>query len=460
MHFFTPLLSVPTDNSVPTDHDEIKRYYGTNLSHLIRLVRHIDPASIAYTLVSANDLFIQFLKTRDIADTIIYDLLKKLRFRYNDIPPLIVSTSCFLDCYVKKSVIVNEVTFSTLRNAIITLYESWHDGKCYTKRIVDNLHEQDTYPAIFIQPHVEKLHSIITHNSVNGSLYEYGNHIHNVHSTEKTVSVQHEQLIQIVNSIFIKPKRIFYIIENEKLKIYGIEEYPITSNALINALWKKNIDDRDFFSRIFPNDLVRFHHSNYRIVNSKVKQYSNNKILNIHRMYVEGIAVFETTDFSNIPGNTDCILFTNYYYKRHIYNIASNIRDKCQAFICPPRFNRGHLIPFLRSYDLTGIVSQDILDIDQNAKVIYTHSQIIHEFDRVILCIHNEFQNKSTWCTEGTITYNNEYVAKISDGIFESLYTRLCDYMQSTGFPLLSIDEQKHLASLRQIMEKIRLIKR
>lgn len=414
---------------------------GTVVQELNTLALHSKSISIEPSVILDTGCFEEYQKTRILSDKMVQsciEQLKKHKFEQVD-----MYLSVYKDCMMDSRPLVVSVSYSTIYNAIVLLYERWFDLKPAAKRTALRIDTSDTFPAILIQSHRDAELSTITCHPKTGKILQNGEGASIVHCSKAILDVNEEEMIKTVDTIITSPRKIFYIQDYDgNCIIRRTEPYPMTTEARVNHVLDKYmkgaLSKLDAVSLILPEDISTID-GNSCILSAKI-QHSG--ISTSVEKPVIGKAVFQWTNISRI---TEESVF-----------LADDINpnDVASLKLCAGGiFSRGgyssHASTVCRSLYIPCINSASDLFFDPIYLKAYTsYGEKIHEGDRI--CILN-----SQWSVGGTIIRNNTFKATRSESEMEILCELINSFSDSQILGKLPLDLQFHISKLINVLKKI-----
>ena len=160
------ILSLPI---IKTEEADIRRI-GTVIHDLNTLVNNSLSIAIEPSFILDTGCFEEYQKKRILPDLIVQNCEKQ--FKKHNFNQMDMYLSVYKDCMMNITPITVSVSYSTLYNAIVSLYERWYDLKPRAKRTSLRLNPSDTYPAILFQPHRETELTTLTRHPKTGKLLQ------------------------------------------------------------------------------------------------------------------------------------------------------------------------------------------------------------------------------------------------------------------------------------------------
>lgn len=244
-----------------------KRKYGTAINNLHELF--VNGISIIETLVISNALFENFKSdnsnTKAIA--LISDEIVNIFGKYNSIA---ISYSINKEIFGILSFSNIKPNSERICEIIIDIYRSWFEEKARAYRITYSIIEEETYPAIIIQPVYSDHLSLVTRCPKTGEITNSINVNGNIHNTTTEFNKSHENLIQNIENALKRPVKFYFIEEKNQFSIISIENETMT----IGAKWIA-INDLYFKDIISKHDYITFLEPNMIYINSGVNAFSS-----------------------------------------------------------------------------------------------------------------------------------------------------------------------------------------
>jgi len=231
-----------------------KEKYGNVVSNLHKVFTN--NISIVETLVISNKLFSNFkldkTKTKEIA--LVSETIGKFFSKYNSIS---ISHSLNKEIYGIESFSNIIPNTKNIFESIITIYNSWFEEKAKAFRITYSIIDEDTYPALVIQPYFSNYYSLVSRCPRSGQMTNTNNLIDNINNTIENLNKSHEKLIEKIEDILKKPCKFYFIEQDNQIKIQNVENETMTIEAkwiAINDLYFKGIINKDeYIDYLEPN---------------------------------------------------------------------------------------------------------------------------------------------------------------------------------------------------------------
>ena len=397
--------------------------------------------------------FLSYKQAHIIPDELIEGILKQLNERQ------IIEADFFLsfykDCLIELNPITVRITNTNVRNAITAIFERWFDGKPYARRKIQHLNDQDTYPAILIQPHRTQELSMITRHPCTGQLMHGGDGIGLVHCSKPVLDEIEENAIALIDRLLNQPCKIIYTrdADNRSITIRRVEPYPMTADArILYVLSKHDYDEEhteDLLYLIQPEDIASVCGTKYTLTSNM--QFSG---MDASMSYATiGKAVFPWTNPETITDSYSYILLSAEFTAEDI-----RLLKKCRGAIFAYGGITSHGPSICRGLGIKCITGSSELLIDSNSKrasvIINNHNvgtptyQEIKEGDRI--CIAG---NK--WSLNGEIIIDDRYIPASSREVRQKLGSMLKPYTNENVLKKITVAKQIHIAKLIKTMKEV-----
>lgn len=425
-----------------------ERMYGKLIYQLSLLSMQNDYYRIETSLIIDCSTFLSYKQSMDLPEGIVQEIviqLEMLKMVEVDLYP-----SFYEDCLIDPHPITIRVTNTNVRNAITAIYDRWFDGKAYVQRKTRHLKEQDTYPAVLIQPHCAHELSMITRHPRTGKLMHGNDGAGLVHCSKPNLEDIEEKTIASLDMLINKPVKVYYYKEAIKginsLTIRRVESYPMTADARINYLFSKvDLNDKaveDFLCVIQPEDIAT-------ICAGKNALTATEQFIGLDAApgpAIKGKAVFPWTELSSIPV---CPIFLSTDSSPEDIELLK----KCHGAI----FSRGgmtsHGAVFCRGMRVKCITAAYDLIVNFHTKRAFvkiyknTDPSTIPEYkeikERDSICISG---NK--WALGGEIMPSEQFVPSSSWEVRQKIGSLLKPYTNEGILRNIPIEKQLHIATL------------
>lgn len=420
------------------------RLYGETIFRLSQLTHKISEKNIADTIVLSSDFFERYIENRYINEDIITDCIKELGIiNINEDADIVVSMSVYKECNINNESITTRANPTSIKNALISIYERWFDGKPYSYRIAHKLKKEETYPSIYIQCYSNsKLFSMITRHPSSGELMSSVESWNLIHCTVPIKSEKERKIVSTIDSVFVLPQKIYFYYDSlsQDIIITSLVNYHMTRNAYISCLIEKHrnniIDNKCFIEYINESDIIRF--EGYTLYS----QHSY-KGLGVSPGYANGKAVFYFSDFEKIlQDNTGNYIF----FAIEISPEDIAVLKHCKGAI----FSRGgmttHGAAACRGLGIAAITGTNII-FDKANNMVLTDFETIKEGDDIYISAYENY-----WCKNGR--FEPLYRANINEHPLLYFLDVMKKFRNDVEIPTCSIDFQRHFATIIRALKK------
>ena len=373
------------------------RKIGITIQEINILLMSKCSVTIEPSVIINTECFEEYLKNRILPEQIVKTCLEHFkRFNFAQVD---IYISVYKDCMVNNTPITVSVSYATIYNAIVALYERWFDMKPFSRRTVLHLKPSDTYPAILFQPHREVELSTITRHPKTGILIRNGDGENIVHCSNATLTEDEEKMIKSIDSTLESPRKIMYVQSIDgRCIIRRTVTYPMTVEAKLSYIFDRYeygaVSRLKAVSLILPENIFMIDSRSYRL--SSKNQYSG--ISTSSNRLAVGKAVFRWSNKLSV--SNDSIFLADYYSDGD-----TDYLKKCVGGIFSHGGMTSHEAYACRYLDIVGIVYATDLLFDMETQNVYTtKGETICEGDRI--CIAD-----SKWSIGGDIIANDNYRA-------------------------------------------------
>lgn len=402
------------------------------------------------SIIIPNTLFEDYYSSNQIDDCIINDLIKLIKNKFN-YTSITLRVSSFSNDIGILTNIKTYTDFNQLKITIQSIYQSWSDVKSRAYRTTYHIKNEDSYPALIIQPYFNNLYSLVTRCPRTGLPTNQEN-ISNIHNKINKFEYYYKYIVNKIELITKKPSKIFFIEETNSISIVGIKKERMSDHAIwvsLNDLLTKNyIDELYFLEEINPNMISRFNH-----IDIDLEKNSGGLVLkgiNASPGQSEGKLIFPDTKIKSLSEDERYIFCCNY-----IESVTHDIPlFKSIGAISSDGGRTSHLAVICRGLRIPAVVGIDNIKILEKNKKIIINDKFFTEYCHLLV-------NGST----GKVFISNIPLKLIFKEKFEQTSSieelkRLAIILEKYNsnfeiFSNLPLDKQWHLSELKSRLNKI-----
>ena len=419
-----------------------EREFGKQILSLINLCFNDLP--LESTLLISNRVFKSYKDSNrhdfNSIDSIIGELTKRLEaFEYIDLNPSFLNHINGIPSF--KRVPNNS---KIIKEKLLNIYDSWFDNYAEAHRITYSIKDEETFPAIYVQPSRINVESYVTRCPKTGKITNQEN-TDNIHNTIKSVSRESETLFFQLESILKAPVKFYYYFDSGKIIIRDVEQETMNQHAKwysINDLYlKKIINNEEFVTLLDPNMI--FGKSGFKPIDK-----TNNNLSSI-----EGLPAS--------PG----IAIGKLIFRQTRYNDFSDYSIFCCNEMIPDDIEELNLAAGAIS-TRGGMLSHLAVVAKAMGKPAVTGASFSINMQRRELIIGNKIfpensfvavdgNNGNIFVSTETINIENNYVANSSYEYLQASYLLLKKMGTSLSFKDYSLDFQMKIATLLSAFNKI-----
>lgn len=397
------------------------------------------------TLVLTNKLFYLFKNNLSIDNNVIYKILGYLSselFINNDY--VFIQSSLKEKCIGIIPYIKVEKNFTSLKYSIEKIYRSWFEEKAMAYRISHKLKDEDTFPALFIQPYLKDIKTITTRSCTTGELICRSNYSDNAQCNIKEFDNAYENYLNKIDYGIRKPSKIFFIKDNG-IKICKIKEQVMTNTAYLICIgdyYKRGIIDKiEFIMRLEPKNICKKLGYKYHFDNS----------------------ISQLKGLPTSPGiSTGKIILRNYEFKKNIDNGLILLIDEATGedielirasigVIATRGGMTSHAACICRGMHIPSISTSSIC-FDNKKRSVYVNGVEINELTNVYI---DGITGEAVFF-KGDYYYEDNYVSIENKSVLDTVYEILRQTTDNYNlFKELSVDKQLHFSELKNHFKKI-----
>jgi phosphohistidine swiveling domain-containing protein len=416
--------------------------YGSVIHNLF--IAKMNNCPIISTIVLPADYFQEYLNQMVISNTVVKKLLHALTHNgFEDGQELFLSTSYFSNDITHSSLRARN-NFTSLKNALTELYDIWFSEGARIHRISHKVNIEHSYPAIYIQPFIYRIHSVVTHNPATGDKTNATNFDGIVHNNIKKFNERHEIIIDNVDNCFVRPKKIFFSENNKKIEVLKISEYPMTNQAFFSYLISKHklskITGSNFLLQIQLDNIADY------IGCSLISEEKYPADLSLSAGLVGGKAIFTSTNIHSLCKSGTDIYILLLDGKESPDNIEWF--RKSNGLITNSGGMVSHTATRARGMKLPAILVKQ-MTIDASSKQARYRDKVINEFDYIAISSGIEL----CWSLSGVLgsTYRLQNITKEQ---VDYLLKVISEYRVVDKFKEQGIEFQFHYANIIDALRK------
>jgi hypothetical protein len=416
--------------------------YGREISDLLRVFSFgID---VEETYVISNELFSTYKSHNKNNKEQIESVSRTIVTYFKDYHQIDVYTSLMENNFGISRFEEVRLDLPILFNKLIEIYESWFDDRARAHRITYSIPDENTYPAIYIQPSRNAIHSLVTRCPISGQITNQDN-IDNVGNSIKNLKREHELLIDELENCMKCPIQFTFILENGNLKLKNLAPESMTTNAKWNSmtdLYLKNIINKEEYVNLLEPEMI------IKNTGIKMANTTNEHVVFYGLSASPGAAigrlVFNYSDSNKFDDNP--IFCCNEASPDDL----SKIKKSVAAFS-----SRGgmtsHLALMLRADGKPGVVGASFYFDHKKGALVYKN-QVFPELSYVMV----NGNNGQVIASHKPIILEINYKASSSYENLQTAYSIIKSFSDSDKFGELSLEFQLRIATLLSAFNKIK----
>lgn len=410
--------------------------------------------NIENSVVITNELFKKYQEKGFIEDVYIkkiFKLFDNIGFSVEE--PVYYQTSSKKRCMGVKSDFKSALSFVDIKSSLESIFNSWSSDRARAYRIANCISDEDSLPAIFMQKYYNRVYSIITRTAY-GEPTRLDNYNSNIQNQINFFEPYFNELFHVVEIIFKRPARIFFVGEGGKLKICKIAEQNITPigywSCLSDLYTKGVIDDLSYIVQVKPYMIERY--LGLRMLPQKASVIF--KGLPASSGYAIGKLIFPTT-FSNISSKKKLSVDKSYICAFYGFSpeYLEILKNHCIGAFSPIGGMICHLAVVSRGLGVPAVTGINDLEVDIQNKIIKFGEKEFSEFTNIAI---NGNEGELAILKDGRNPFEELYetpkeLKKYVD-VLADLLSRVTS--DQNIFRNLSVDVQLHIASLKNHLRK------
>lgn len=338
--------------------------------------------------------------------------------------------------------------YSSLKYAIEKIYRSWFDETANAYRISNKIQDADTFPAIYIQPYVENVYSLVTRSSTSSELTNKANYTENIHNQVNVFDDICSELLKKIDEIILKPSKVYFY-RDDNIKVCKVTNQVITESAYWTSMeyyLKEGLIDRlEYLMNLNSNMIAKS--DGYKFSNS-------NQIFGKGLPASPGIAIgkliFRTSNLSKVK------------YESKILIVDDSVPDDIEVLhTCTGAIGTiggmvSHLAVVCRGMRMPAVTGCGVV-IDEERKVAENRDFKLQEFSIVLVDGSN---GKITFSNEEiNIEHNYKYNSENKKHL-DNTYEIIAYFTENIEFfKKLTLEQQLHIANLKNHFKKIGYVK-
>lgn len=406
---------------------------------------------IITTIIIPIDYFQEYLDKMIIKDTIIKELLHILSYNnIKDGQELYISNSYYQNNNpLMNSGFKSRNNFASLKNTLTRLYEIWSSEGAQIYRISHKVNTEQSYPAIYIQPFISRIYSLVTHNPATGDITNASNFDEIIHNNINKFDERHKAIINNVDNCFIQPKKIYFYENNNEFIVLKVSDYLMTNQALFSYLISKHrqlkITSSNFLMQIQIENIVDY--IGYGIISDE--KYPADLPLSLG--LTSGKVIFTSTNIESLQkfntSDTYILLLNRDVRPEKIVNII----DQCAGVITNNGGMTSHTAVITRGLRKPAILVKQMI-IDASRRQARYYNTIINEFDYIAISSRDEL----CWALSGELSpiYKTQNITQEQVDYFLKIVN---EYRMMDKFKEQDIDFQLYYAKIINVIKKVGL---
>lgn len=419
---------------------------GHDIADLLRLYR--GGLRIVNTLLISNQAFKHYAEKRILDDRLIEQIVRRLQAGYfSRCKEVYVQVSTPKKCsgLFDKFRVRNNRT--SIRYVVEKIYRTWFEEEARTFRIIQRLGEEDTAPAIYIQPCFDQVLSLDTRTPVTGELTNRENHTDDIDNVVDYFHRRDSAFLAKIESIIRRPSLVYFV-RGTLNRICRIDDELMTNAAYLNVIteYLKTglIDQVEYLMRITPP----------MILNARLVPYSEDDIvakgLGVSESLSNGILIFRTSNLDKAPTER-FVLAIDYASPDDV-----DLLYRCVGAIGTYGGQTSHLAVFSRGTGIPAVIANDC-DVLEDLRVLRTPHRQLEEFTPLIVDGSNG--HVAIINTSDTDVSGYRYVVKDdSSQLVKGILRIIASLSEPAVFPQLPVNVQYHIANLKYTMRQARII--
>jgi len=416
--------------------------YGIDISNLFRL--YSSNVDIETTIVISNKCFIDYKNSNRDNLLDIENVSKYIFEQFNSHDFIDISVSLYSYIIGIPNLKKIPIELENIKASILLIFDSWFDNKAKAYRISYSIPEENTFPAIYIQPNRSKVDSFVTRCPKTGQITNQTN-IDNIHNTVKTIRKKHEELLFCIEKILKAPMKFEYFTENNHIIIRNVENELMTNKAKWNAIndlfFKGLINKEDYINLLEPQMI--FERSGIKPISESGNSISKLKGLPASPGMSLGRLVFSFSDISSFKEDSIfcCIEQTPEDLEK---------LDKSIGGISARGGMTSHLAKVSREIGKPAVTGAPF-KIDYKRKELIFGNKIYQENSFILI----DGNKGEIFISNEPIYAENNYRANSSYEYLKTSYELIKSLSSSDSFKDYSIDFQFKIANLLSAFNKI-----
>lgn len=366
------------------------------------------------------------------------------------------SPSCFLQISLaqKCNGILNNITcekdYYSIKYAVERIYRSWFDERARAFRVTHSINDEESVPAIFIEPFYDELFSLVSRTPVEGERTNENNYRFNIHNKLNSFSPSFKVILEAVERAVKRPSKIYFTAD---ARICKVKDQMMTEAALWHFLDEYLegglISKLEYLKSIKPHMISQY--VGYRYEAPEGKTLSAGAIPGAPGV-AKGHLVFTTSSLDKIKSQESILAVADFSPD------DLEVLQACRGALQTRGGVTSHLAVICRGMSKPAVVGARNIEIDLFNKVLHYSGITVPEFTNVVLD-----------GTAGNIIFGGNAIRKDTYGLNETIKPHLLRFIEVLNsfnhisvfskLPIdVQIDVQTHIASLKHQLRNVGLI--
>jgi phosphohistidine swiveling domain-containing protein len=415
---------------------------GSEISALVTLKNaNVD---VTDTVVITTELFDRFVGTDEVAEEYIHQLTRILAdCQIGTSAEMFLQVSLTNDCAGIVTNIKIQNNYTSLKWNLQRVYRSWFSERARAFRITYWRPDEERAPAIFIQPYYEDVHSLDTRSPMTGEQTVADNYSNNVDNKIDEFQDHYTDWLKHIERTLKHPCKVYFEPVHEQ--ICKVKKQTMSDSATWCA-----IDELFDTAVIGPLDYLRLVKPQMISISAGYDYAISADVLQATGLpgsagVAKGQLFFRT---STIPegNNASYILAATDYSPDDFESL-----ELCSGAIQLHGGLNSHVSVIGRGMGKPVVVGLPALKIDEGKRILYCSGKPIGEFSDVIV---DGTLGKVVFSKEASVTPKYAISEALPEHL-RRLWSALHFFDNDGSFKILALDDQLHLAELRQSLRKI-----
>jgi phosphohistidine swiveling domain-containing protein len=395
------------------------------------------------TVVITTELFDRFASTDEVAEEYIHQLTQILTdCQIGTSDAMFLQVSLTNDCAGIVTNIKIENNYTNLKWNLERVYRSWLSERARAFRITYWRHDEEGGPTIFIQPYHQRVHSLDTRSGT-GEHTAVDNYLNNVNNKIDEFHDHYTNWLKQIELALKYPCKVYF--DAVRGQICKVKKPPMTDAATwyaIDEMFDTGvIGTLDYLRLVRPHMISMISGYDYAI-GPDVSQATG---LSGSPGVAKGQLFFRT---STIPkGNNASYILAATYYSPDDFDSL----NLCSGAIQLNGGLNSHLPVIGRGMGKPVVIGLPSLKIDEDNRILYCSGKPIREFSDVIV---DGTLGKVVFSEDASVTPKYAIGETLPEHL-RRLWSTLHFFDDLSSFERLALDDQLHLAELRQSLRKI-----